>query len=77
MRKIIEDMIMSAYRHKDREMATFAYQLMAELANNKDCPPGYLNIGEEMAEKFKGFEWIEENCKLLDFRYGVCQTSIW
>lgn len=38
MRKIIEDMIMSAYRHKDREMATFAYQLMAELASNKDCP---------------------------------------
>ena len=55
MRKIIEDMIMSAYRHKDCEMTTFAYQLMAELASNKDCPPWILEYRSRNGGKVQRF----------------------
>lgn len=68
MEKIIEDMITSAYRHKDYEMAAFAYQLMAEMARTYNCPSDWRDVGESMAEKFSGFNWIEENCKLYEFR---------
>lgn len=68
MEKIIEDMITSAYRHKDYEMAAFAYQLMAEMARTFNCPSNWQDIGENMADSFSGVDWIEDNCKLYDFR---------
>ena len=67
MENIIEDMISSAYRHKDYEMAAFAYKLMSEMASTFNCPSNWRDIGERMAGKFQGNDWIEDNCKLYDF----------
>ena len=69
MENIIEDMISSAYRHKDYEMAAMAYKLMSELATTCNAPSNWRRIGENMAEKFKGNEWIEEECKLEEFAW--------
>ena len=67
MENIIEDMIFAAWRHEDREMATHAYKLMSKFADTINCPSSWRNIGSKMAEKFKGNEWIEENCLLYEF----------
>ena len=67
MKNIIEDMIWAAWRHGDREMATTAYKLMHEFAKTDSCPPEWSGIGAAMAEKFTGWDWIEENCLLREF----------
>lgn len=67
MENIIDDMIASAERHKDYETAAFAYKLMAKFAATVNCPSDWRGIGERMAEKYNGNDWIEENCKLYDF----------
>jgi hypothetical protein len=54
MESIIEDMISSAYRHKDYEMAAMAYKLMYEFATTINCPSDWRDIGETMAGKFHG-----------------------
>lgn len=72
MEYIIEDMIWSAWRHNDREMATFAYKLMRKFATTINCPSDWRCIGEQIAKRYgydKGLmnEWVFENCKLYDF----------
>lgn len=68
MENIIYDMIASAYRHHDYEMAVMAYKLMSEFAVTVNCPSNWRDIGEVMAEEYNGNDWIEENCKLYEFR---------
>lgn len=65
MEYIIEDMILSAYRHDDREMATFVYKLLFEMSVSY-----HESIGKKMAEKFSGWKWIMDNCNLYDFLEG-------
>lgn len=67
MENIIRDMIWAAWRHKDYEMATQAYELMSEFARTYNCPSDWRDIGENMAAEFQGYDWIEENCKLYEF----------
>ena len=68
MENIIDDMIASAYRHHDYEMAAMVYKLMSEFAVTANCPSNWRDIGEVMAGKYNGNDWIEENCKLYEFR---------
>lgn len=68
MKNIIDDMIESAYRHNDEEMAVMAYKLMSKFAITANCPSNWRDIGEDMAEKYSDNDWIEENCKLYEFR---------
>lgn len=68
MENIIDDMITSAYRHNDYEMASMVYKLMYKFADTVNCPSNWRDIGEVMAEKYNGNNWIEENCKLYEFR---------
>ena len=67
MENIIEDMICSAYRHEDYEMAAMAYKIMSEFATTINCPSNWREIGENMAGKFAANDWLMENCKLYDF----------
>lgn len=71
MENVIREMIWTAWRHGDREMATQAYKLMCEFAKTANCPSNWRDIGEKMKREFQGYgaagEWITENCFLYEF----------
>lgn len=71
MEHIIEDMIQAAWRHDDREMATFAYKLMCKFATTINCPSDWRCIGDNMAKRYNSAglmdTWVTDNCKLYDF----------
>lgn len=70
MEQIIENMIESAGKHRDYEMAEMVYNLINELAGTFNCPSNWRDIGEKMAEKYLGDDWIMENCKLYEYYCG-------
>lgn len=71
MEYIIDDMIQSAWRHNDREMATIAYKLMYKFATTINCPSDWRCVGENIAKKYGGDspmdKWVSAICKLYDF----------
>lgn len=32
-----------------------------------NCPSNWRDIGEELAEEYKGNDWVMENCKLYEY----------
>ena len=72
MENIIEEMIESAWRHNDYNMAALAYKLMAEMAKTINCPSNWREIGRDMAAQYGKFDnprnnWIMLHCGLDDF----------
>ena len=70
--RFIADCVINALKEarnrKKEETLRIAYQLMDKLASTFNCPSNWQDIGENMADSFSGVDWIEENCKLYDFR---------
>ena len=48
-------------------LAEIAGNLIIEMACTINCISTWQNIGEELAEEYKGNEWVVENCKLYEF----------
>ena len=57
METVIRDMIEFANLHHDEEMANAVYKLVSH----------WRDLGEQMAEEYKGNDWVMKNCKLWDF----------
>jgi hypothetical protein len=71
MEHIIEDIIWSAWRHNNRELATLAYKLMYKFATTINCPSDWRCIGENIAKKYGGDspfdKWVSACCLLDEF----------
>ena len=67
METVIRDMIECANLHHDGEMANAVYELLSQVASTFNCPSNWRDLGEQMAEEYKGNDWVIENCKLWDF----------
>lgn len=58
MEKIISDMIEQAEANEDLELLEYARRLVEELADTINCPSNWRNIGEQLAQKYKGNDWV-------------------
>lgn len=67
MENIIREMIESANKHHDEDMADAVYKLLSQFAGTFNCPSIWRDLGERMAEEYAGNDWVMENCKLWDF----------
>lgn len=68
MENIIREMIESANKHHDYEMADTVYKLLSKFAYTWNCPSNWRDLGGQMEEEYAGDDWIMENCKLWDFK---------
>ena len=67
MNTIIRDMIAHAEKCHDYKVAEFVHRLLFELTTAVDCPSGWKDLSEEIANEHID-DWADENCRLYEFR---------
>ena len=72
MKNIVKSIIKTAQECKDAgdydiafKLAEIVEDLIDKMAYTINCPSNWRDIGEELAEEYKGDAWIHENFKVL------------
>lgn len=74
MKNIVKSIIKTAQECKNSgnhdtafNLADIAKNLIDEMAVTINCPCNWRDIGEELAEKYQGNDWVMDNCRLYEY----------
>ena len=74
MKNIVKSIIEAAQECKNggnydtaSSLADIAKNLIDEMSSAMNCPSNWRDIGEELAEEYRGDGWVMENCKLYEY----------